>query len=274
MSHALDQPVWSSLQDQPHWADGGALARRFKPDINRFAAARDDGADSLAALAELVRPGDDVVYLAQARPVVVPPGLVAVKAATAVQMVAARAVEADEAGLQLLGDADAAEMLALATLTEPGPFLARTHTMGHFIGLRIGGRLAAMAGERMRFPGHVEVSGVCTHPDFRGRGLARRLSAAVTAAIQRRDAQPFLHAWTTNTAAIALYASLGFATRTTMNVAVLRRSGWLAERTAGRLAQEVVDGIRRMAGHDGGQAQHLAQAGSGGDVAHGQNDRD
>jgi predicted GNAT family acetyltransferase len=51
-----------------------------------------------------------------------------------------------------LGDADAPEMLALAQLTEPGPFFARTHTMGNFIGIRVDGRLAAMAGERMRFP--------------------------------------------------------------------------------------------------------------------------
>ena len=101
--------------------------------------------------------------------------------------------------------------------------MARTHTMGRFIGVRIEGRLAAMAGERMRFPGYVEVSGVCTHPDFRGRGLARRLSAAVAADIQRRGEQPFLHAWTTNTAAIALYESLGFAVRAAVNIAVLRR---------------------------------------------------
>src|ERR1700741_4589350 len=108
-----------------------------------------------------------------------------------------------------LGDADASEMLALALLTEPGPFLRRTHTMGAFLGLRIDGRLAAMAGERMRFPGYTEVSGVCTHPDFRGRGLARRLSAAVLTAIEARGEQAFLHAWKTNLAAITLYESLG-----------------------------------------------------------------
>lgn len=220
--HDLDRPVWASLQHQPQWALGDVRARRFKPDINRFASARDDSAESLTALAALVQPGDDAVYLAQVPRVVVPPGLVAAKEAQGVQMVATRRLELD-AGVQLLGDADAAEMLALATLTEPGPFLARTHTMGRFIGLRIDGRLAAMAGERMRFPGHVEVSGVCTHPDFRGRGLARRLSAAVTAEIQLRGEQPFLHAWTTNTAAIALYESLGFALRATVNIAVLKR---------------------------------------------------
>ena len=218
----LDQPVWATLQHQPQWADGNDLARRFKADINRFAAARDDSPEALAALGALVQPGDDLVYLAQARPVVVPPGLVVVKAAQAVQMMATRPLAPDDE-LQVLGDADAAEMLALATLTEPGPFLPRTHAMGRFIGIRIDGRLAAMAGERMRFPGHVEVSGVCTHPDFRGRGLARRLSAAVTADLQRRGEQAFLHAWTSNTAAVALYESLGFVTRATVNIAFMRK---------------------------------------------------
>lgn len=220
----LDRPVWATLQHQPAWADGGERARRFKRDINRFASARDDSPESLAALAALVQGDDDAVYLLQVPRIALPPYLVAAKEAPGVQMVATRRLDVDE-GPQVLGDADAADMLALAKLTEPGPFLPRTHTMGRFIGIRIGGRLAAMAGERMRFPGHVEVSGVCTHPDFRGQGLARRLSAAVTAEIQRRGEQPFLHAWTTNTAAIALYESLGFAVRTAVHVALLKRPG-------------------------------------------------
>lgn len=220
--NALDRPVWASLQHQPHWAVGNERARRFKLDINRFAAARDDDPESLAALADLVGPEDDAVYLAEVRGIAVPPGLVVVKAALGVQMVATRPLAPDD-GVQQLGDADAAEMLALAALTEPGPFLPRTHRMGRFVGIRIEGRLAAMAGERMRFPGHVEVSGVCTHPDFRGLGLARRLSSAVAADIQQRGEQPFLHAWATNTAAIALYESLGFVTRTTVNIALLKR---------------------------------------------------
>ena len=218
----LDRPVWASLQHQPHWAIGDERARRFKADINRFAATPDDGADALAALAALMQPGEDAAYLLQAPAIVLPAALEAVKTAPGVQMLATRRLAADDA-LQVLGDADAADMLALATLTEPGPFLPRTPPMGRFIGLRVEGRLAAMAGERMRFPGHVEVSGVCTHPDFRGRGLARRLSAAVTAEIQQRGEQPFLHAWATNTVAIALYESLGFAVRTTVNVALVRR---------------------------------------------------
>jgi predicted GNAT family acetyltransferase len=221
--HPLDRPVWASLAG-PHFAlsEGGDLARRFLRDVNLFASARDDSAEALAALATLLRPGERVFVL-QVPAIEVPPGLLAVKRARGVQMVATRALADECPAAQPLGDADAAEMLALATLTEPGPFLPRTHTMGRFVGLRIDGQLAAMAGQRMRFPGQTEVSGVCTHPDARGRGLARALSASVTARIQARREQAFLHAWQTNLAAIRLYESLGFVLRTEVDVAVLEK---------------------------------------------------
>ncbi|MCE4555397.1 GNAT family N-acetyltransferase [Roseateles cellulosilyticus] len=219
---ALDRPLWATLEHQPHWSLGDERARRFVPDINCFAAVPGESAPHLDALAALVQCGEDRVYLLQVPPIVIPAGLMAEKAAPGVQMLARRRLPVDD-GVMVLGEADAAEMRALASLTEPGPFLPRTHTMGRFVGLRIDGRLAAMAGERMRFPGHVEVSGVCTHPDFRGRGLARRLSTAVTAEIQRRGEQPFLHAWANNTTAIALYESLGFEVRAPVHVALLAR---------------------------------------------------
>lgn len=223
----LDRPVWAALSTRHlHLSVGGALARRYAPDVNLFASACDDTAAALAALTELVRPGERV-FAAQVPAIIVPTGLVTLKATGGVQMVAARSmlpVAADDDIVELT-DADAPEMLALATLTEPGPFLARTHTMGTFRGIRIGGRLAAMAGERLRFPGYTEVSGVCTHPDFRGRGLARRLSAAVASRIEARGERPFLHAWKSNTPAISLYESLGFEVRAEIDVQVLARRG-------------------------------------------------
>jgi predicted GNAT family acetyltransferase len=224
---SLDRPIWSSLNTQ-HAAlsIGGSLARRYAPEVNVFASACDDTPQALAALAALVGPGEQVFEL-QVPEILVPPGLIAVKEAKGVQMVATRRVAAagPHEDCVTLADADAPEMLALAKLTEPGPFLSHTHTMGTFIGIRIGGRLAAMAGERFRFPGYTEVSGVCTHPEFRGRGLARRLSAAVAAGIEARGERPFLHAWKTNHPAIALYESLGFEIRTEVNVTVLARRG-------------------------------------------------
>ncbi|HVY80312.1 MAG TPA: GNAT family N-acetyltransferase [Steroidobacteraceae bacterium] len=223
--HPLDRPVWATLTTyHAPLAEGNALARRFVRDVNVFAATRDESPEAFAALAELVRPGESI-FIAQVASVVVPPGFVKVKEAVGVQMVATRgtAFEAATDGILTLSDADAPEMLALATLTEPGPFLPRTNTMGTFRGIRIDGRLAAMAGERMRLPGYTEVSAVCTHPDFRGRGLARRLSALVAANIVARGDQPFLHAWKTNHAAISLYAALGFEHRTDVNIVVLKR---------------------------------------------------
>jgi predicted GNAT family acetyltransferase len=223
--HVLDRPVWESLVSRhATLSQGGPLAKRYVPDVNLFASARDDGAEALAALAELVKPGEHV-YVLQVPGIAVPETLHAAKTALGVQMVAARPIAAEPGSDAVLplGDADAPEMLALAQLTQPGPFLARTHVMGRFIGIRIDGRLAAMAGERMHVPGHTELSGVCTHPDFRGRGLARRLSATVCAGIEARGETPFLHAWKNNHSAIALYEKLGFRWRTDVNVTVLQR---------------------------------------------------
>jgi len=224
--HALDRPVWASLSTHHSALSlGGALAKRFAPDINLFASTRDDSDAALAALAALIEPGEKVFVL-QVPEIVIPKGLRVTKAAEGVQMVATRRMQIEPGyeGMLTLTDADAPEMLALATLTNPGPFLARTHAMGRFIGIRIDGHLVAMAGERMRMPGYTEVSGVCTHPEFRGRGMAGRLSASVAAAIEARGDQPFLHAWKTNLPAISLYEQLGFRIRTEVNVAVLERS--------------------------------------------------
>jgi predicted GNAT family acetyltransferase len=224
--NSLDRPVWATLNSRhAQLSVGTALARRYLPDVNLFASARDDSAESLEALTALLSAGERV-YVLQVPEIVVPPGLTAVRRARGVQMVATRGVptEAVHADILTLGDVDAPEMLALATLTEPGPFLSRTHRMGTFLGIRIGGRLAAMAGERFQFAGFTEVSGVCTHPDFRGRGLARTLSMVVAARIESRGEQPFLHAWKTNQAAISLYESLGFKLRAEVDVAVLERT--------------------------------------------------
>ncbi|HKR77735.1 MAG TPA: GNAT family N-acetyltransferase [Rhodanobacter sp.] len=223
MPEPLDRPVWASLAGlHAGLALGGTLAKRYLPEVNRFASACDDSDAALAALAALVQPGEPVFVL-QVPAIRIPSSLVASKLALGVQMVAAAPIAAEDGPDTVvpLGDADAQEMLALATLTQPGPFLRQTHRMGRFVGIRIGGELAAMAGERFRFPGYTEVSGVCTHPDFRGRGLARRLSRHVAAGIAARGDTAFLHAWKSNTAAIRLYETLGFRLRCEVNVAVL-----------------------------------------------------
>lgn len=222
----LDRPIWFSLTTHhERFSKGGELARRFLPDVNKFVCGIDDGNAAMQAAGELVGEGEEAYFL-QAQEIRIPDGLAATFEALGVQMVRedTSILPVDTADMVALGDDDAAEMLELATLTQPGPFLARTHEMGQFWGVRIEGRLAAMAGERMRFPGYTEVSGVCAHPDFRGRGLAKRLSAHVTNEIIGRGDIAFLHAWATNATAISLYESLGFSIRCHVNAAVVVRA--------------------------------------------------
>ena len=80
-----------------------------------------------------------------------------------------------------------------------------------------------MAGERMKPEGFSEVSGVCTHPDYRGHGYAAALSAIVTRRILARGETPFLHAYAANAIALRLYQTLGFEFRREMAVTILRR---------------------------------------------------
>jgi ribosomal protein S18 acetylase RimI-like enzyme len=211
--------VWNALiSHRAPFALGDGPARRFGPQYGPLAGAVDASPESLAALAAL--PRDDAGLLAlEADPVPAPPGMVVTVEAVGVQMVADRLIDADNdlAWINLTDD-DAAEMLALATLTKPGPFAEETHRLGQFIGVKQGGVLIAMAGERMRLPGHTEVSGVCTHPDHRGQGYAAVLMRAVMARIIATDETPFLHAYASNTGAIALYETLGFRVRRRMAV--------------------------------------------------------
>lgn len=215
----LDRPVWWALKTrQSEFARGGGAALAFRTDVEPFAASMDDDAGSLQALAALAVPGENLLLIqAEASPSL--PMLELVSDAVGVQMVAQREIGGDlPAGAVALGDEDAPDMIALAQMTRPGPFRANTHKLGQFWGVRREGVLVAMAGERLKLPGFTEVSGVCTHPDWRGHGFARQLSQFVAAQIQRRGNTPFLHAYADNDGAIGLYRQLGFEVRTEMQV--------------------------------------------------------
>jgi ribosomal protein S18 acetylase RimI-like enzyme len=112
-----------------------------------------------------------------------------------------------------LGTDDVPDMLSLVAATDPGPFGQRTIEFGGYIGFRASGRLVAMAGHRLSFPGFTEISAVCTLADYRRRGLGTALVQSLVHRIQARGDEPFLHVATANESAIRLYRSLGFTTR-------------------------------------------------------------
>ena len=218
-AHPLDCPVWFALNGpQAGLGTKGALARRYDETISPFAAARDASGEATAALGALTHAAGEMALL-QCAPPAPPPGVALSMSAPGVQMVWARFPGAADIGFETLGEQDAPDMIALAALTRPGPFRARTHTMGRFIGVRENEKLIAMAGERLNLDGYIEISAVCTHPDYRGRGLAGALMRAVGERIIRDGATPFLHAYAANDGAIALYRKLGFEHRCDVTLA-------------------------------------------------------
>ena len=121
--------------------------------------------------------------------------------------------QTDEAAEALaLGPQHAEQAVELAALTRPGPFGLRTIELGDYFGIVDGGKLVAMAGERMHAGALREISGVCTHPDFQGRGFARRLMRKLVRRQVLRGETPFLHVMRDNEAARALYERMGFRT--------------------------------------------------------------
>ena len=107
--------------------------------------------------------------------------------------------------------------------THPGPFRSQTYTLGTYLGIRIDGRLAAMGGQRMHVPGYREISAICTHPDFQGRGYARAILGRLVAEIFDRGLIPFLHVEEGNQRAQGVYRDFGFVERTRLPLLVVER---------------------------------------------------
>jgi predicted GNAT family acetyltransferase len=212
---ALDRPIWTALTTrQAHLGLGDTLARRFHPDVAPFAAVASETPNAWRALHALLQPGEQVAMLS-ADTVAAIDTLQAKRVGTIHQMVAMQRFtqSIDDSDVIDLGPADIDAMLALVQRTKPGPFGKRTREMGRYIGVREQGELIAMAGERMAIDGYVEISAVCVDERCRGRGLAGRLMNILRREIGLRGETPFLHVFSHNESAIALYERLGFELR-------------------------------------------------------------
>jgi len=232
VDHVLDNPAFAALSDrQASLGRSSELAALYHPEVSPLAGIAEPSDAALDELAGLVNPGTGIGVVTTESVLPPTPKWHSVRLMRLNQMVCETPLE-DPEPFNELGTADVPEMVALATLTEPGPFLERTVEMGRYIGVRPRGPLVAMAGERMKPPGWTEISGVCTHPDARGQGYASRMVANLLAECLVHDQRAFLHVVVgspSESAAIGVYESVGFRHRKVLYAHVLLRTA--TERT-------------------------------------------
>ena len=181
MEHVLDNPVWHALIG-PHriHAIGRGSARHYPRDMAPFSAIVEPSDAAYADLAVDLPPGTEArLFRPHEEPL--PDGWQQLDCFPMLQMCASTAPkQASEVG-SLLSEADSRAMADLVAIAKPGPFGSRTPLLGRYLGVKDGDRLLAMAGERMRLPGYVELSAICVHPEARGRGYAAGTHVAADA---------------------------------------------------------------------------------------------
>lgn len=211
----LDNPFWSSLQSVHRGIAlrAGDAVARYPADFAPFLGIAHAGAATRDALEALVAPGE-AVYLIGVAPDPVPDGWRLEAFRPLAQMTCdAPLEEVDGPGIIALTPAHRDDVLALTALVYPHYFRARTMELGRYFGIYHEGRLAAMAGERLGTADACEMSAICTHPDFNGRGHARRLTTMLANDTLRGGRLPFLHVSHENPRAEGLYARMGFRLR-------------------------------------------------------------
>ena len=223
MADLLANPIWHSLSTlHSHLAQGNHLAKRYPEDIGPLAGISQHSAECWNALKAIVRPGDHcVLFLNEPFE---PKGRLKLVSQFPIEQMLCESpgsLPLTDVEIEKLNESDVPEMMSLAALTEPGPFRRRTIQLGGYVGIREEGRLAAMSGQRTAIPAYREISAVCTHPNYRGRGYAATLVSAVMNEMASRGELPYLHVRQDNVAAIRLYARLGFRISRTLHCTIL-----------------------------------------------------
>ncbi|MGN6150570.1 MAG: GNAT family N-acetyltransferase [Lysobacteraceae bacterium] len=224
---ALDNPFWSALRSRhAHLAIGTDAVARYPADHAPFLGVAHADVEADAALAALLAPGESVYLIGVAPRVPTGTKLALDFHGDLVQMIRTEPMLVpDGPAIVPLGDAQREDVLALTALVYPHYFRARTLALGRYFGICVDGRLAAMAGERLATDRYQELSAICTHPDFLGRGYARRLTAWLANDVLAAGRTPYLHVSPANARAKSLYEAMGFRLRSRVPFWSLRREG-------------------------------------------------
>jgi ribosomal protein S18 acetylase RimI-like enzyme len=224
MKALLDNVMWNCLSGpQARFATGSGPVRRYAPGFSPIVGCADPQHPDFAELEKHAAPGES--FYVDIWSGVAPSGWRIDREARMFKMVWEASMPADDAAPDaiMLRAEHAAQAVELAKLTNPGPFGPRTPELGEYFGYFDGPRLIAMAGERMEVGSLREISGICTHPDHQGRGLARKLTLKLVHREMARGLTPYLHVMSHNAGARALYEKLGFRNYRETTVRVVTR---------------------------------------------------
>lgn len=216
--------MWNCLAGpQARFSTGSGAMRRYAPGLSPIVAFADPHNPDFAELEKHSAPGDYFYVDVWSGPA--PAGWRIDREARMFKMVWEAPMPAEDAAPDaiMLRTEHAKQAVELATLTNPGPFGIRTPELGEYFGYFAGDKLVAMAGERMEIEDLREISGICTHPDYQGRGLARKLTLKLVHREMQRGLTPYLHVMGHNTGARALYNKMGFRDYLETTVRVITR---------------------------------------------------
>jgi ribosomal protein S18 acetylase RimI-like enzyme len=220
----LDNPVWNALTtEQQVFARGTETFKRYQPGVLSFAACKNPETANPALLDSWLEEGEYFFMVGQLPKI--PDNWTVVNTLPCAQMVLTELntdLKNPDLPMRKLGEKDAEEMFNLINSLQPGYYFKNTRELGTYFGVHDNGKLVAMGGERMRPAGFTELSAVCTHPDYTGRGYAQRIIAALCNEHTQAGITSFLHVALANTRAIRLYEHLGFKQRRTIDFTKLR----------------------------------------------------
>ena len=225
MDHVLDNPAWNALATgNSSLANGNDEVKYFSKDVSPFVGFKSTNNQSFKTLYDLLPHGGAIGYISP-QPISIPTQWDVLQTIKCFQMIfeASKTPSLTDVDLVELTDEHVAQMLELTKLTNPGPFAPKTINFGHYRGIFEHDRLAAMAGQRLHVANYAEISAVCTHPDFLGKGYARQLLIYQINRIKAASNIPFLHVRHDNYRAVGVYESLGFATRREIYFYILKK---------------------------------------------------
>jgi ribosomal protein S18 acetylase RimI-like enzyme len=224
MEHILDNPAYNALATgNKQLTKGTEQIKYFDKEVAPFAGFKHNNPGNFKKLHELISRDNPLVFISPVK-IDIPAPWQFVQYIKCFQMIYnGKTIPVDTENLVVLTDQHILQMLALTKLTNPGPFAARTIEFGHYRGIFDGGQLVAMAGQRMHPSPYAEISAVCTHPDYTGRGFAKQLLQYHINRIKNEGNIPFLHVKCENERAIKVYENMGFDTRTELHFYIFKK---------------------------------------------------